>query len=484
MRATAFVLTLAAFALLVTGTSARATEPIPADLLHAPAHTRAETLWIFDADFEDLLGDNSGWVSEDRSGTLAIPNHWHKDTIRINGFEHLGDSTWWCGTYAECWWRQPRGYGNNWIDCLERDFPLSSWSNPGDAVVFSWDQRFAMEKDYDYGYVEVSADGGMSWDTFYVVTDPGFASHPGTSQDWDSDFPGCEGHQEHDLSAYAGMDITLRFRFESDFAYSSQDQYDNTSHSVLDGAWQLDNLTWIVNDTAVWLDDCESPGDNGWVHDDVPGSGQVGVVYERRFESFDGRSGWMMAAYDTTSGGMVDGQDCILTSPSIDISGAPSLVARWEGWFDLTSSGDDVVSLWAVASDNQDCFDYSNPFGDPPPWGPTYGGPMWISIEQDWGTSGLPWLQLLFWQENYEPNPTHGVGFVIDRVRIGVPFETGTPDDELFWNEILSIHPNPFNPLTTVDFSVARPGRAALRVYDVGGRLVRTLLEDGFDPGE
>ncbi len=59
----------------------------------------SDTLWIFDADFEDLLGDNAGWTSEDRSGTMAIENYWHKDTIRINGFEHLGDSTWWCGTY-------------------------------------------------------------------------------------------------------------------------------------------------------------------------------------------------------------------------------------------------------------------------------------------------------------------------------------------------------------------------------------------------
>jgi hypothetical protein len=81
-----------------------------------------ETLWIFDADFEDLTGDNAGWTSYDRSGTLAVENYWHKDTIRINGFTHLGDSTWWCGKYDPCW-RQPRGYGNDWMQLLWRSFP-------------------------------------------------------------------------------------------------------------------------------------------------------------------------------------------------------------------------------------------------------------------------------------------------------------------------------------------------------------------------
>ncbi|MCK4510896.1 hypothetical protein KAW64_04110, partial [bacterium] len=163
----------------------------------APGGARAETLWIFDADFEDLVGDNAGWTTYDRTGTLAVPNHWHKDTIRINGFEHLGDSTWWCGKYDPCW-RQPRGYGNNWLDCLSRDFLLSSWSDPGDEVVFEWDQRLAMEKDYDYGYVDVSSDGGLNWATIAVFNNPGFPGNAGSSQDWDGTHPGCEGHQAHD----------------------------------------------------------------------------------------------------------------------------------------------------------------------------------------------------------------------------------------------------------------------------------------------
>ncbi len=41
--------------------------------------------------------------------------------------------------------------------------------------------------------------------------------------------------------------------------------------------------------------------------------------------------------------------------------------------------------------------------------------------------------------------------------------------------------PNPFNPTTTIDFETLNPGRVTLRVYDVTGRLVRTIV-DGERP--
>jgi hypothetical protein len=37
--------------------------------------------------------------------------------------------------------------------------------------------------------------------------------------------------------------------------------------------------------------------------------------------------------------------------------------------------------------------------------------------------------------------------------------------------------PNPFNPMTTIDYSIAAPGRVTLRVCNLAGRLVRTLVE-------
>ncbi|MFQ5599803.1 MAG: T9SS type A sorting domain-containing protein, partial [Candidatus Krumholzibacteriia bacterium] len=41
--------------------------------------------------------------------------------------------------------------------------------------------------------------------------------------------------------------------------------------------------------------------------------------------------------------------------------------------------------------------------------------------------------------------------------------------------------PNPFNPTTTIRFDVAREGRVELRIYDITGRPVRTLVDRKLD---
>ena len=49
---------------------------------------------------------------------------------------------------------------------------------------------------------------------------------------------------------------------------------------------------------------------------------------------------------------------------------------------------------------------------------------------------------------------------------------------------LVALHPaspNPFNPRTTVSFELADAGRVSLTIYDLSGRLVRTLL-DGWSP--
>ena len=43
--------------------------------------------------------------------------------------------------------------------------------------------------------------------------------------------------------------------------------------------------------------------------------------------------------------------------------------------------------------------------------------------------------------------------------------------------------PNPFNPVTTIDFDVAAPVYASIRVYDVAGRLIRTLWDQSTAEG-
>lgn len=48
----------------------------------------------------------------------------------------------------------------------------------------------------------------------------------------------------------------------------------------------------------------------------------------------------------------------------------------------------------------------------------------------------------------------------------------------------VSLQPNPFNPVTTISFSVPANGPVRLQVFDARGRLVRTLVEDVLTAGE
>jgi hypothetical protein len=43
--------------------------------------------------------------------------------------------------------------------------------------------------------------------------------------------------------------------------------------------------------------------------------------------------------------------------------------------------------------------------------------------------------------------------------------------------------PNPFNPTTTIGYDVPQASHVSIRVYDVAGRLVRTLVDESAEPG-
>ncbi len=407
---------------------------------------RLETLWIFDAQFNTTTGDDD-WTVLDRSGTLGMENEWHKDTIRIGGFPHLGDSAWWCGKYNECW-RQPRGYGNNWLMSLERAFPeVAINTNPGDELTLEYDQRFALEHDYDYGYIDVSTDGGDTWVTEHSVNNPGFAGKPGLSKDWDDPET---GHDTVDLSIYAGLDVDIRFRVESDGAYSSEDEPDNgaPNHSVQDGAWQIDNIELIGPGGTFWLDDCESPGDNGWVREDTENTGQIGTVWWRGQFGIDFLTGraftcddrpmgtWMFAPVDIVTSAMVDNENTWLMSPPIDISGAPKLVGHWDYWADAPDPTGDRYNLYLASNDIEACVQDPGGFLDEDPgwWFATAG---WRTKTDDWDAfAGNAWLSILHvaLNDTLDANGEHWGGMFLNFQRLGIPSgDAGTTWEHHTW---------------------------------------------------
>jgi hypothetical protein len=44
-------------------------------------------------------------------------------------------------------------------------------------------------------------------------------------------------------------------------------------------------------------------------------------------------------------------------------------------------------------------------------------------------------------------------------------------------------YPNPFNPVCAIQYDIASAGRASLKVFDVNGSVVRTLVDGWREPG-
>jgi len=70
------------------------------------------------------------------------------------------------------------------------------------------------------------------------------------------------------------------------------------------------------------------------------------------------------------------------------------------------------------------------------------------------------------------------IEFVYKGVDIDYPYATE------YISQLKGNYPNPFNPETTITFTLRNEGRATIKIYDLGGRLIRTLLDSSLEEGE
>ena len=120
-------------------------------------------------------------------------------------------------------------------------------------ITFTFRTFFDIEEGWDYGYVEVSTDGGQTWAPLDDVGDLTTNADPHGqnlgngitgSSDWWAD-------ASFDLSAYAGKSIGLRFRYVTD-------------PSVAEDGWFIDDIQ-IMDAAGVFFTDDVEAGPDGWV---------------------------------------------------------------------------------------------------------------------------------------------------------------------------------------------------------------------------
>jgi hypothetical protein len=114
-------------------------------------------------------------------------------------------------------------------------------------------------------------------------------------------------------------------------------------------------------------------------------------------------------------------------------------------------------------------------------------GDMWrINLNRCGGKTNLQYSQ---WSPSptaqpqfHSPDDFGQIYFLADPGRTG----TRAPEAQSALPAPLEIrgnHPNPFNPSTTIDFSIPGTARVQLDIYDIASRRVRTLLDHTLAPG-
>jgi subtilisin family serine protease len=178
----------------------------------------------------------------------VAPSYWHISTY--NAYSGSG-SSWWCGvSSAPSSWTdlygsasKPPGYGNSWKEYLQHSFDLTSATG---TVTFSYQYRQHLENNYDFAYVEVSSNGGLSWTQLKSYTGPLTSGQVR----WRAD--------SADLSAYKGSDVLVRFRVASDSEYSDEDGFFNS-----DGALFVDEIRLTDGSGTLFYDNVEA-GAGSW----------------------------------------------------------------------------------------------------------------------------------------------------------------------------------------------------------------------------
>lgn len=147
------------------------------------------------------------------------------------------------------------------------------------------------------------------------------------------------------------------------------------------------------------------------------------------------------------------------------------------------AAGDTVQIEWIIEIDHGDCvwkLEFSND-----------GGTSWETIidslpksqyTYDWIVPALATqqAQIRVTQENalYSYFTASSGNFSITTTT-GVPVSSQRPGQF----ELLPAYPNPFNPTTTLSFTLPSAGYVSLQVFDINGRLQRTVLDKEMPAG-
>jgi hypothetical protein len=191
---------------------------------------------------------------------------------------------------------------------------------------------------------------------------------------------------------------------------------------------------------------------------------------------------WVTDDVGGTAGGSdVDGGRTTLVSPLFDLTGGANITISYWRWYSNNLGLNPGGDYWTVQITND-------------------GGLTWTNIEYTLASTNV-WEQVVFdfsaafpqaglVQLRFIANdvtPSSLVEALVDDFMLVGTFDSMTPVEDApqlrLAFDLSQNHPNPFNPRTTVSFSLDRTGPATLNVYDAKGSLVKVLVNENLPAG-
>lgn len=452
----------------------------------------AETTIRHQVYFSDLDGPTAGWgVINFRDGQ---PNAWNI----VSGARACVGSSWWMGQTGLL---LGDGYDNNWVQSLTTNVPIDLAGTTNNKLNFK--TRFQAEYGYDWGWVLIKgANGGAKFDTL--------ASYSGN-------FGASCINQSitiPDSFTTVMQPVTIQFLFGSDLNVAASD-----SIGAFTG-WTLDDIEVksqgnppggpvrffddMESGSSKWVTSSPNPGAL-WHLENSPGTSIPATCFFLSTQCWVPFSGFGF-------GLVPDHADAMFTSPTMDLAGVFSpatatttLKLQFDDWENIPFDNFLYWSLWIRGSDDEVTWT---------PWRNALnplvfsgGNPQCKEANSvnfnPYTTSrtgiqpGTRFIQLGFRLRDEKATGADGgplrlgvntEGIYFDNIGVyyvytisGAEAIGGVPEGARA--AIRRIYPNPFNPSTTIEFSVPKQGPTTVRVFDLRGRQVATLVDASMPAG-
>ncbi len=218
-----------------------------------------------------------------------------------------------------------------------------------------------------------------------------------------------------------------------------------------------------------------------WIWADPVGSGGGAVQPEDDHTAAPGHLCWVTgnsaSPSDAVGTADIDNGATILLSPAFDLSAvANPVLSYWRFYTNNGGANPDSDTLRVEISNN--------------------GGTSWKYVEK-LVQSTSQWVPVTIPVANFvTPTATMRVRFTAEDLGAGSVVECAIDDFMAYGaglatdvapsavaNRLAANVPNPFNPTTRIRFELAQASAAELRIYDVGGRAIRTLASGWLAAG-